>query len=223
MKIQGVLARWLCLGLLGASVSVARAELFINEILFNPPFGDTNNEFVELRGTPNLIIPQGTYLAAVEGDGGNNPGAIQNLFDLSGRRVGQNGFLLLLQKFHRYKPNPLSTVITNSDTGLGWGSGSSSSLKHHGEGGQLEIENASCTFFLIQTAVEPVIGDDIDADDVGTPDGVFTNWLVLDSVGVLDNSGAGDFAYGQINFRWDKPPGDGATIRSGTIVPTSVL
>jgi Protein of unknown function (DUF3616) len=219
MKTQGVFARWLCLGLLGISVSVARAELFINEILFNPPFGDTTNEFIELRGTPNLIIPDGTYLLSVEGDGGSDPGIIQNIFDLSGRRVGQNGFLLLLQKFHRYKPNPLSTVITNSDSGEGWGSGSSSSLKHRGEGGQIEIENASCTFLLVQTAVEPDIGDDIDGNNDGTPDGVFTNWLVIDSVGVLDNTGVGDCAYGQINFRWDKSPGDGATVRSGTIVP----
>src|SRR5436190_14318552 len=154
MKAQGMFSRWICLCLLGASVSTTRAELFINEILFNPPFGDTTNEFVELRGTPNMIIPTGTYLLSVEGDGGNNPGTIQNTFDLSGRRVGQNGFLLLLQKFHRYKPNPLSTVITNSDNGEGWGSGSSSSLKHRGEGGQVEIENASCTFFLIQSVVE---------------------------------------------------------------------
>jgi hypothetical protein len=220
MKTQGVFARWLCLCLLGGSMSMARAELVINEILFNPPFGDTTNEFVELRGMPNLIIPQGTYLVSVEGDGGgNNPGEIQNIFDLSGRRVGQNGFLLLLQKFHRYKPNPLSTVITNSDNGGGWGSGSSSSLKHRGEGGQIEIENASCTFLLLQTGVEPVIGDDIDGNNDGAADGVFTNWLVLDSVGVLDNSGLGDFAYGRINFRSDQPPGDGATVLAGTTVP----
>lgn len=218
MKTQGVFVCWVGLWLLGASVCTARAELFINEILFNPPSGDTTNEFVELRGTPNLIISEGTYLVSVEGDGGNNPGTIQNTFDLSGRRVGQNGFLLLLQKFHRYKPNPLSTVVTNSDNGEGWGSGSSSSLKHRGEGGQVEIENASCTFFLIQTLVEPVIGDDIDSDNDGGADGVFTNWFVLDSVGALDNSGTGDIAYGRINFRSDKPPGDGATVPSGTII-----
>ena len=195
-----------------------RAELLINEILFNPPFGDTTNEFVELRGTPNLVIPDGTWLLSVEGDAGDNPGAVQNLFDLSGRRLGQNGFLVLLQKNHRYKPNPLSTVITNSDTGDGWGSGSSSSLKHRGENGQVEIENASCTFFLIQTTNAPSIRDDIDSDDDGTPDGTnYLSWTVLDSVGVLDNTGAGDIAYGQINFRWDKPPGDGA-MASGTVV-----
>jgi hypothetical protein len=201
-----------------AAASSVRAELLINEILFNPPFGDTTNEYVELRGTPNLVIPDGTYLLSVEGDGGDNPGVIQNLFDLSGRRVGQNGFFVLLQKNHRYKPNPLSAVITNSDTGDGWGSGSSSSLKHRGENGQIEIENASGTFFLIQTPVEPSIGDDIDGDNDGTPDGVYTNWVVLDSVGVLDSTGAGDVVYGQINFRWDKPPGDGASA-SGTVVP----
>jgi hypothetical protein len=223
MKPQEVFARWLCLCLLGASASLGRAGLFINEILFNPPFpSSTNelaNEFVELRGTPNWVIPDNTYLVSVEGDSSGNPGAIQNLFDLSGLRVGQNGFLLLLPKFHRYKPNPLSTVITNSGSGDGWGSGSSSSLKHRGEDGQTELEDASCTLFLVQSAVEPAIGDDIDGDNDGVPDGVFTNWLVLDSVGVLDNSGAGNIAYGLVNYRRDKPPGDGATVRSGTIVP----
>jgi hypothetical protein len=221
MKINGKFRfkLWLCLWLLGASMSVAHAQLLINEILFNPSFGDTTNEFVELRGTPNLIIPEGTYLVSVEGDGGdNNPGAIQNIFDLSGRRVGQNGFLLLLQKFHRYRPNPLCTVLTNSDTGEGWGSGSSSSLDHRGDDGQIEIENASCTFFLIQTIVKPDIGDDIDSDNDGGADGVFTNWFVLDSVGALDNSGTGDIAYGRINFRSDKPPGDGAMVPPGTTV-----
>jgi hypothetical protein len=211
-----VLGCWLVLAL-GPAASL-RAELLINEILFNPPFGDTTNEYVELRGTPNLTIPDGTYLLSVEGDGGDNPGVVQNLFELSSRRLGQNGFLVLLQKNHHYKPNPLSAVITNSDTGDGWGSGSSSSLKHRGENGQTEIENASCTFFLIQTSVAPSIGDDIDVDNDGTPDGVYTNWVVLDSVGVLDGTGAGDIAYGQINFRWDKPPGAGAST-AGNVVP----
>ena len=99
-------------------------NLFINELLFNPPFGDLTNEFIEIRGVPNYVLPSGTYLVAVEGDAEENPGTIQNRFDLSGRRIGQNGFLVLLQQFHRYKTIPYSTVLTNSDSGSGWGSGS---------------------------------------------------------------------------------------------------
>src|SRR5207247_1103297 len=187
MSKLDVVARWLSPAVLLAAVVSAHAELVISEILFNPPGPDSTNEYIELRGTPNLIIPHGTYLVSVEGDDDGDPGQVQNIFDLSGRRVGQNGFLVLLQKFHRYRPNPLSTVITNSDSGDGWGSGSSSSLGHRGENGQTEMENASCTFFLIQTDQEPSIGDDIDSDNDGTPDGSnFASWTILDSVGILD-------------------------------------
>ena len=38
---------------------MARSELLISEILFNPPGSDSTNEYIELRGTPNLPIPAG--------------------------------------------------------------------------------------------------------------------------------------------------------------------
>src|SRR5262245_28168399 len=118
---SGQVLRWLCgLCLLLAS-PVAGADLLINEILFNPPVGDSTNECIELRGTPNSVLPSGTWLLNVEGDAEDNPGTIQDVFDLSGLRVGQNGYLVLLQKNHRYTPNPLATVVTNSDNGSGWG------------------------------------------------------------------------------------------------------
>jgi len=196
------------------------AELFISEILFNPPGNDSTGEYIELRGTPNLLLPDNTYLVGVEGDAENDPGTIQDVFDLSGRQLGQNGFLLLLPKNHRYKPNPLATVLVNSGTDDGWGSGSTSStVRHKGENNQTEIENASCTFFLIQAPAAPAIGDDIDDDDDGVPNGAaFASWTILDSVGVLDNDGEGDISYGQISFRRSQPPGADATA-SGVIVP----
>jgi len=197
----------------------ARAELVISEILLNPPGPNSPNQFIELRGTPNAVLPAGTYLLSIEGDTNGNPGVVQNLFDLSGRMVGANGFLVLLQKFHNYSPSPLASVLTNSDTGSGWGSGSSSSIGHRGENGQTELEDASCTFFLISTTNAPSIGDDIDADNDGIPDGPeYASWTILDSVGVLDNSGLGDIAYGAINFRRDSLPGRAAAA-SGVIVP----
>ena len=198
--------------LAASSPDPSLTNLFINELLFNPPSGDLTNEFIEIRGVPNYVLPSGTYLVAVEGDAEENPGTIQNRFDLSGRRIGQNGFLALLQKFHRYKTIPYSTVLTNSDSGSGWGSGSSSSVGHEGEDGLTEFENPSATYLLIQSDVEPVIGADIDADDDGMPDGTnFVNWTVIDSVGVLDNDGTNDIAYGKINFRRDAAPGNLAT------------
>lgn len=209
---------WCALLLLLAATGARGAELMINEILFNPPGADSTNEYVELRGTPNHVIPAGTYLIALEGDDAGDPGTVQNRFNLSGRRVGQNGFLVLLQKFSRYAVNPLATAVTNSDSGEGWGSGSSSSLEHDGEGGQIELENPSCTFLLIQTTNAPAIGDDVDGNDDGAIDAsVLNRWTILDAVGVLDADGSGDIAYGRINFRRDASPGSGATA-GGTVV-----
>src|SRR5438128_721445 len=106
----------------------ARADLFINEILFNPPGTDSPDEYIELRGTPNLVLPLGTYFVSVEGDTNRNPGTIKNVFDLSGRVVGGNGFLVLLQKNSLFVAQTNATLLTNAGSGPGWGSGSGSSV-----------------------------------------------------------------------------------------------
>ena len=194
MKSDKVL-RWLCGLSVLATCSAARADLFINEILFNPPFGDSTNECIELRGTPNSVLPSGTLLLNVEGDEEDNPGTIRDLIDLSGLRIGQNGYLVLLQKGNRYTPNPLCTVVTN----------------------QTELENPSCTFLLVQTPNPPSIGDDLDSDDDGELDATaIDRWVICDAVGVLDNDGGGDMAYGRINFRRDKSPGNSASVPANT-------
>ena len=212
MKFRALL-RWVCWMMLAAGASAADGRLLINEILLNPPGEtDTPYEYLEFRGQPNAVLTDGTYFVAVEGDTNGNPGTVQNVFDLSGLVVGQNGFLVLLMKGHTYKPNLLSTVVTNRGSESGWGSGSESAVHHKGEGGQLEIENPSCTFFLIQSALAPAPGDDIDTDDNGMPDGsVFTAWTVLDSIGILDSDSDSDRAYGAINFRRDSAPGNLST------------
>jgi hypothetical protein len=194
-------------------------SIYINEILFNPPGTDTLNEYIELRGTPGATIPPGTYLVGIEGDSGSpNPGDVQNIFDLSGKTFGSNGFLVLLQKSNTYSVNSSANKLTNSGTGNGWGNGGTSSISHSGDS-QTEIENASASFLLIQTGFAPSLSDDIDSNDDGTPDGsVYSSWTVLDSVAVLDGSSATDRAYGSIVFR----KGSNGTAQSGaTVVNTS--
>ncbi|MCV3212537.1 DUF4347 domain-containing protein [Plectonema radiosum NIES-515] len=194
-------------------------SIYINEILFNPPGADSPNEYIELRGTPGTTIPTGTYLVGIEGDSGSfNPGDVQNIFDLSGKTFGSNGFLVLLQKSNTYSVNSSANKLTNSGTGNGWGNGGTSSISHNGDS-QTEIENASASFLLIQTGFAPSLNDDIDSNDDGTPDaGVYSSWTVLDSVAVLDGSSATDRAYGSIVFR----KGTNGTAQSGaTVVNTS--
>lgn len=209
---------WIWLALFGLAVGRLHGQVVLNEILFNPPGNDLPNEYIELRGTPNYVLPSGTYLVAVEGDAENNPGAIENVFDLSGRAIGGNGFLVLLQKTNFYAPNPAATILANTNNGGGWGSGGSSSIGHRGESGRTDLLNPSVTFFLIQSPAPPSPGADLDLVNSGVLGGVATNWTILDSVGVLDNTGAGDFAYGAINYRRNGAPGSGAGA-SGVIVP----
>src|SRR6185436_9862059 len=86
-----------------------------------------------------------------------------------------------------------------------------------GENNQTDLENGSATYFLIQAPAPPAIGADIDSDNDGVPDGpLFGSWTLLDSVGILDDSGLGDIAYGAINFRRNP-----AATASGTIVSVS--
>lgn len=218
MKFK-VLLCYLGMMMLVTGASAADGGLLINEILLNPPGAtDAPYEYIEFRGQPNAVLANGTYLVAVEGDSDSNPGTVQDVFDLSGLAVGQNGFLVLLMKGHTYKPNLLSTVVTNRGSEDGWGSGSESAVHHKGELGQTEMENPSCTFLLIQSAMVPAPGNDIDTDDDGTPDGgVYAAWTVLDSLGILDSDSDSDRAYGAINFCRDSAPGSLST-PSGIIV-----
>lgn len=195
----------------------ACAQPVLSEILFNPPGSpDAPHEYIELRGRPNELLTN-TYLICLEGDAGGNPGVVQDVFDLSGCRIGGNGFLVLLQKGSGYAVVPGATVLINVGSGPGWGSGPSSSIRHVGKGGQTDLENGSETFLLIQTTNPPVVGWDADADNDGALDGsARAGWNILDSVGVLDADGPGDIAYGAINFRWH--PGAQA---SNTVVNTA--
>ena len=185
-----------------AACSLGAALPVINEVLLDPPGPNTPYQYVEIRGVPNSVLPEGTYFLAVEGDTNGNPGTVQNIFDLSGRRIGGNGFLVLLQKDTPYSVVFGATALINTNSGSGFGSGSSSSINHRGEDNQVDLEPAAVTFFLIQTTNRPVIGQDLDADNDGRLDAeAVAGWNVLDSIGILDSDGAGDVAYGAINFR----------------------
>ncbi len=184
-----------CLLLLaGLPASAAR----ISEILFNPEGTDGPNEYVEIFGTPNAVIAAGTYLVGVEGDVGANIGDVQTIFDLGGLTFGSNGFLVFAQRNNTYTFNAAATVFTGTGTGH-------ASSRFSADSGT-DIENASATFFLIQTATAPVLTADIDSNNDGLPDGaVYAGWTILDSVGITDGNNSGDRSYGKVNFHENIP------------------
>ena len=84
-----------------ASVSLAAAgQVYINEVLPNPPGSDSTassgNEFFELRGTPNMSL-SGYYLLSLEGQGSTGRGDINQFFDLGAFSLGANGYLFARQ------------------------------------------------------------------------------------------------------------------------------
>src|SRR5439155_21112234 len=102
---------WLLLLL---SLASASGQVVINEVIINPPGTDAPNQYIELRGAPNQVLALGTYFLAVEGDTNGNPGTVQDVFDLSCKAIGGNGFLVLLQKTNNYVTAPGSAVLVNT-------------------------------------------------------------------------------------------------------------
>ena len=193
MKKAGLILLFISLSFFSARA--AAGPFYINEILFNGPGTDSPNEYVEIRGTPNVVIPAGTYLIGIEGDTNLVWGQVQTIFNLSGMTIGSNGFLVLRQAGNSYTVAPGATVMTGVGTGFGgvtWFSAAPA--------GTTDIENATTTFILAQSPVAPVTTDDIDSDNNGTPDGAFYAGLTInDSIGILDTS-AVDAVYGEFNI-----------------------
>lgn len=165
-----------CMSILTANA--ANGPLYLNEILFNPDGPDSPNNYIEIVGPPNSVIPPGTYLIEIESDSGATTGEVQDFIDLSGLTLGANGFLVLLQSGNVFSIFPQANTSVSLD----------------------DIENSSLTVMLAQSPIPPEIGLDIDGDDDGVPDGVFFFGLTInDSVGALDG-GTADIGYGEINF-----------------------
>jgi hypothetical protein len=193
------LGKALLLVLLG-SLQAYGANLWISEVLFEPPTDpQTTNEYVELRGTPNYLIPTNTYFVAIDGDA-DDIGKIRNVFPIGGKRIGNNGFLVLLQKASLFSPDTNAIRLQNTGSEFGWGDDSTSSIGHNGTSGETNIRDATVTFLLLESPIFPDPGTIVDQNNDGTLDGTATNWTVLDSIGVLDSSGA-DRSYGAITVR----------------------
>ena len=218
----------LAISLAALLVNSAKAELYINEIFFDPggKFSDTENEFIELRGTPNMSLAN-TYLIFLENEDTSThdgtTGQVDNIFDLSNQSMGSNGFLTLRQNGTRYpSPAPGTTDLVNEGpgAGVGWGSGGTSLVGASDSGGDGVIENRGFTAMLINKGAgpAPVLGMALDGnvnnDNAELVDGLDPTphdgldyptgqpgWTIVDSIGI---HAAAEAYYGrtyaQVNF-----------------------
>ncbi len=179
---------------LGAPNLGPAADIYINEIYFDPPGGlDVNSEYIELRGTPNKSL-DGIFLILVENEdnifNNGHSGELDRVFDLSGYTLGSNGYLILRQAGNPYTVAPGTTELTY--TGV--------------------IENSGFTALLIKnngdSSSDPYVDDlapldlDVDADgalDVASGE---IDWDILDSIGIHSEAGESEYGklYGMINF-----------------------
>ena len=182
------------------NLNSANAQIYINELFFNPAGTDAPNEYIELRGTPGLSVGAGNYLLFLEGDVGNvltagaRVGDIQGMFNLSSKSFGSNGYMVLRQFGSPYSVNQSASTYTGTSAGWG-GLGFNTSATVAGD-----VENISFTAMVVNigSGSAPTWGSQLDANNDGTLE-LPLGWSILDSIGVGD-TGAGDRLYGAVNF-----------------------
>lgn len=197
------------------------ANLVINEIFFDPPANDLviepgsgeiiGQEYIELRGQPGLSL-DGNWLALTENEDTNNEsnptGNVDHVFDLSGKHIGSNGYLLILPKnFDRLRPlaqiAPGTAVYQNTGSTSGFGSGEGSSIGADDQGGNGVIENGAFSALLIRvnSGFPPFVdlGLDFNEDSIIDPE-LGLDWTVVDSVGQLAPGDEDGSTYSAVTF-----------------------
>ena len=69
---------------------------YINKLITSPSGPDLTNEYLEVRGTPNAVIPSDLYLISIEGDGNSSSlGQVEEAIQLGDgvRTFGANGIV----------------------------------------------------------------------------------------------------------------------------------
>ncbi|QDU91331.1 hypothetical protein Pla175_47520 [Pirellulimonas nuda] len=233
--------------LLIVGATQAPADLFINEIFFDPG-GDgveLRDEFIELRGAPGMSLAN-HFLLFIENEDNvshtGGAGQIDNIFDLGAASIGSNGFLTLRSGGDaagaggsQYSVRPGTTDLVNTGSGPGFGSGAGSSIGASDEFDEGVIENGGFTAWLIRNdggdAVKPTIAFDLDNgnDGLDLPTGR-EGWVILDAIGIHAEAREAVFGrtYAPITFGVETPgttvfvPGAGQTTVTPGLEPGGV-
>lgn len=179
-----------------ASLAPSNANaLWINEIFFDPPSNrDDKEEYIELRGVPGMSLDNYFLLFIENENNANNTGAagvIDNVFDLSGKTIGSNGFMLLRQKASPYTSiAPGTSDYVNAGTLPGWGlNPTNNSIGAYNS--SLILENSGFTAMLIRNDGDvvtnrPTLGFDLDQGNDGLDIATGREgWTIIDSIGVF--------------------------------------
>jgi hypothetical protein len=170
-----------CAFVFGSSTEAA-AQTLINEININPPGTDNPCEYIEIRGTPGAAL-NNTYFVAIEGDG-TPSGTADLVVNLGTRVIGSNGILII--------------TGTTACPGRTIAAGATQVTEAKLDTGTSGLENGTITFLLVTSPFPIVEGTDYDTNNDGTLEGLPAGAIVLDAIGVIDET-FGDIVYfGQV-------------------------
>lgn len=175
----------------------------INEILIESQFGfdfdEESDQYIELRGNPNEVLPAGSYFVVVE-EANSIGSRIHSIFDLSGQSFGPNGFLVILQSGSTHEV-ALGANVLEASTGRGFTDLPSNRFQGNIDGSLDPVFNNG-SYLLIQSDTPPVLQGQLDSDRDGfiDPEIAASNWTVLDSVAMQDFSVATTTSIASIVF-----------------------
>ena len=144
---------------------VIDVEVAINEIRIDQS-GTDNDEYFELFGAGGTSLNSLTYL--VIGDGAQGSGVIEAVVSLSGKSIPASGYFVAAESTFTLGTADLTTF--------------------------LNFENSDNVTHLLVSNFTGTDGSDLDTNDDGVLDS--TPWdSILDSVGLVETIGSGDFLY----------------------------
>jgi len=202
--------------------------IYINKLIASPSGPDLTNEYIEIRGTANAVVPADLYLISVEGDGNSSSrGKVSEAISLGDgtRTFGANGMLVVITNYTDSNTSVVTdspylsiissdaTIIEVALTGTDVSSSSSSAVDSQvpdiGYDGNLI--DATATYMLVTASSDPKgvridgTSDSSDADGVINTTGDHTSWTLYDSISYMDDDDVdsgenGEFGYGQIIY-----------------------
>jgi len=211
---------------------------YINKLIPSPSGNDLTNEYIEIRGGADEVVPNDLYLIVIEGDGESSSlGKVAEAINLGdgSLKFGSNGILVLIANYTDENTSvkttsPYTTLIdsdatvlaielSGSDVTSSSSSAVSTKTPNIGYDGNLSDETA--TYMLVSSNSSPKSkyidgpssGQGLAADGVIDSSGDHTSWILYDSYSILDDDGS-EYGYGQIIFVEDS--NSGGTINTTT-------
>lgn len=205
--------------------------IYINKLIASPSGSDLTNEYIEIRGTANAVIPSDLYFISIEGDGNSGSrGKVSEAIQLGNgtRTFGSNGILVIIANYtdintSTFTASPYKTIVSSEATvveialtgdNVSGSSSSNVSTQTPDIGYDGNLIDATATYMLVSASSSPKgaridgTSDSSDANGVINATGDHTSWVLYDSFAYMDDDDVdanenGEFGYGQIIFAQD--------------------